>query len=409
MNARTRENAAPPPFSVILGAMSTTAPFAHPLWLVGFRPFFTLAFVSGAVLPLVWGLVFAGVVALPAASLPPMFWHGHEMFFGFGWAVLGGFLLTASKNWVKVRGIHGGPLALAAALWLVERVAVLYVGALPPLVRWPLLNVSVLYVGAYVAWTLVRYRQQDTFRDNGYFLVALPALLVAKTLTLDPATFAVGSALTLGLFRVAFVVMLERTMPQFLKNAQSTVLVRKRWLDTPIKALTLGAAFQAFLPTTVAAVLLAVAGVLLLVRLVLWRPDVGLRHFGNGLMYVGSVGLGAHLLLEALRVTGTVVAIGALSTHVFTFLCMGIIIPGMLIRICQGHTGRKLLFTTSDRIAIGLMGGGAFFRLVATQAWSAHYQTWIALSAIGWAACFAIIGVRLVPFLFQPRVDGREH
>jgi uncharacterized protein involved in response to NO len=29
------------------------------------------------------------------------------MFFGFGWAVLGGFLLTASKNWVKIRGYHG--------------------------------------------------------------------------------------------------------------------------------------------------------------------------------------------------------------------------------------------------------------------------------------------------------------
>jgi hypothetical protein len=32
------------------------------------------------------------------------------MFFGFGWAVLGGFLLTSTKNWVGVRGYHGTPL-----------------------------------------------------------------------------------------------------------------------------------------------------------------------------------------------------------------------------------------------------------------------------------------------------------
>src|SRR4051812_6242280 len=98
--------------------------FNHPIWLAGFRPFFTLAFVSGAILPIVWALVFAGLLVLPASGLPALTWHAHEMFYGFGWAVMGGFLLTASKNWVKIRGIHGGPLALAALLWLVERVAV---------------------------------------------------------------------------------------------------------------------------------------------------------------------------------------------------------------------------------------------------------------------------------------------
>jgi uncharacterized protein involved in response to NO len=380
-----------------------------PLWLAGFRPFFTLAFVSGALLPLIWGLVFAGQWPLPASALPPLVWHAHEMFYGFGWAVLGGFLLTASKNWVGVRGIHGAPLALATLLWLVERVAILWGGALPLPVRLIVLNGSVLFVGGYVFVTLVRFRRQDSFRDNGFFLVALPLFLAAKSLLLNVETFATGTAMTLGLFRVAFVVMLERTMPQFMKNAMQVTLVRNRLLDGAIKVLALLCVFQASLPPLFAAALLALLGGLLLTRLVLWHPLVGLRTFGIGIMYVGSLGLIAHLFLEAARVSGALVPIGAVSLHTFTFLCMGIIIPGMLIRICQGHTGRKLLFTKSDRVALGVLAAGAFCRLVATQLWPVHYQRWIALSAMAWAICFLVIGVRLVPFLFQPRVDGRVH
>jgi hypothetical protein len=50
-----------------------------------------------------------------------MQWHAHEMLFGFGGAVLIGFLLTASKNWVGVRGIHGKSLMFLSILWISER------------------------------------------------------------------------------------------------------------------------------------------------------------------------------------------------------------------------------------------------------------------------------------------------
>ncbi|MCB1892227.1 MAG: NnrS family protein, partial [Rhodocyclaceae bacterium] len=80
---------------------------AHPLWLAGFRPFFALACLSGLSLPVLWTLMFAGWIEAPATAFTGFQWHAHEMFFGFGWAMLGGFLLTASKNWVKIRGYHG--------------------------------------------------------------------------------------------------------------------------------------------------------------------------------------------------------------------------------------------------------------------------------------------------------------
>ena len=95
----------------------------HPFWLVGFRPFFTLACLAGMILPLIWALIFSGAIEAPAANFSSVQWHAHEMFFGFGWAVLGGFLLTSTKNWVNIRGYHGPALALLAAAWIIERQA----------------------------------------------------------------------------------------------------------------------------------------------------------------------------------------------------------------------------------------------------------------------------------------------
>ncbi len=379
------------------------------LFLVGFRPFFTLAFIAAVVFPLGWVLVFTGTITLPSTALSPVQWHAHEMIFGFGWAVLGGFLLTASKNWVKTRGLHGRPLAIAAGFWMIERVAVLFAGAIPGPLRFVLLNAFLLFVAGYVAWTLVRYRSQDSFGDNGFFLVALPLFLVAKNLLLAPATFATGSAMALGLFRVAFVVMFERTFPPFMKAAAKVELLEHRPLNFSIKALMLAAVFQPLLPTSIASGVLLAAAVALAARFALWKPTTGLKTFPVAVMYVGYLGLVAHLVLEALRLQGRFVGLGAIATHTFAFLTLGVVVAAMMIRLSQGHTGRPLVFTGSDRAGFALLGLGAFFRLVATQLWPAQYVTWLVLSAIGWAACFALLGVRLIPFLWRPRLDGKEH
>ena len=55
-------------------------------------------------------------------------WHAHEMLFGFGSAVLAGFLMTAIPNWTGKMPLAGGPLAALAGLWLAGRVAMLWAG-----------------------------------------------------------------------------------------------------------------------------------------------------------------------------------------------------------------------------------------------------------------------------------------
>ncbi len=376
---------------------------------VGFRPFFLLAFAAGTVLPFLWALTYFQVVDLRFATVNSLQWHAHEMLFGFGWAVLGGFLLTASKNWVKIRGLYGGWLLVAIVFWFLERIALIYVPVgTPGLLRFLLVHSFVLFVASYVVYCLVRFRKQDTFKDNYFFVIGLPLFLLAKELLLNPDTYILGFSMAIGLFRLAFAVMFERTMTQFMKSTEGVTLFRSPKLDLPIKFLVLLSVFEAFMPSTLAATVLMAAGVLFLIRFALWSPVKGFKHFGIAIMYIGYFALGLSLVLTAAAKLGASF-IGSLPVHVFTFLCMGVVIPGMMVRISQGHTGRSIHFSISDRIAISLILVASVFRLIATQIWPESYSTWIGISGVLWSLCFITLAARLTPFLIGPRIDGRIH
>ncbi len=381
----------------------------HPLWLVGFRPFFALACLAGLSLPPVWALIFAGAIAPPPAPFSPSQWHAHEMFFGFGWAVLGGFLLTASKNWVKVRGYHGRPLILLAVAWLIERAAMWFAGELPPPVFRLASNLFLASIVGMLLWTLVRHRDTDSFRDNYFFLIILPLFLVAKTLLLSSDSFPAGAAMTLALFRVAFLVMLERTVTQFMKNALGADILRNPRLDAAIKLLALLLVAGSLLPAAFAAAISLLLALLLAIRLAFWQPHLALRRLEIGIMYLGYLAIVVQLLLQGIELLAQPPGLGSLSMHVFTFGAMGLIIPAMLIRICKGHTGRPLVFDRLDRGVLWIMIAGFIIRIGAPQIGPGHYLLWIQLAAACWFACFTILAWRYVPILVQPRADGREH
>jgi len=381
----------------------------HPLWLVGFRPFFSLACLSGLSLPMIWALMFSGVLPSPAGRFSPLQWHAHEMFFGFGWAVLGGFLLTATKNWVQVRGYHGAMLMWLVAAWLFERVGMAVGGGWPTSLFW---FSNVVFLGSIVAmlsWTLMRYRRQDSFRDNHFFIIILPAFLAAKLLMLDGEHFQTGVTMAVGLFRVAFLVMLERTLTQFMKGVFQADILRHPLLDNPIKLLALILVFAGLLPNVVVASVELVLAFLLAARFVFWKPHFAMRRLELAVMYLGYLAIVGQLLLEFVVLTGAPGWVGSVSVHTFTFGVMGLIIPAMLIRISKGHTGRKVMFDGGDRLVLWVMMAAFVLRIVLPQLIPAAYSGLIHLAAFAWFACFAILGVRYIPFLLQARVDGKEH
>lgn len=373
----------------------------HPLWLVGFRPFFPLAAFAAALLPLVWMGVYSG--KLPAPSLPMTVWHAHEMFYGFGLAVLGGFLLTATKNWVSVRGHYGRALQVLVAAWLAERLAVWFLGGSPAFLV--VGNVFLVTLIALLMWTLIRYRATDSYQDNFLFLIVLPLFLVAKALLLGGATFELGRDLTLGLFRMAFVVMLERTLPPFMKGAFQLTLPRIFVIDSAIKGLALALVFTPWLPTLLHSVLSLLLAGLLVTRFAYWSAHRTLPRLEIAVMYLGGLALTAELVISATSLKW----VGALPVHLFTFGTMGLIIPAMMVRIAKGHTGRKVVFDRLDKLALGLMMVAFLARVVMPQVLPADYVRWLWVAACCWSACFALIAVRITPLVLAPRVDGKEH
>jgi len=382
----------------------------HPLWLVGFRPFFSLAMVAGIVLPLLWALVFSGGMTPHLSGLTTIQWHAHEMFFGFGWAVMGGFLLTSTKNWVGVRGYHGLPLLLLALAWLQERLGLWFQGDLPPLLFLVSSNLFLVAMVVLLLATLIRHRGTDSYRvDNRFFLLILPLYIVAKALLLSPDHFRAGEAMTIGLFRVAFLVMLERTLTQFMKGVFQVAIRRSPWLDLPIKLTAALLVFAPWLPASLAAALSLLLAGLLLVRFSLWRPDLGLSRVDIGVMYLGYLALAAQLLLDGLPQALQPAWVGTVSIHLFTFGVMGLIIPAMLIRICNGHTGRPVHFDRLDKSVLYTLMGAFLLRLAAPQLLPDAYLHWIHASALLWSLGFALLAWRYLPYLARPRVDGREH
>lgn len=381
----------------------------HPLWLVGFRPFFSLACLAGLSLPVIWALIFSGVLAAPAGAFSPMQWHAHEMFFGFGWAVMGGFLLTATKNWVQIRGYHGLALMWLVAAWLFERVGMSFGGNWPPALSWFSNTVFLGSIVAMLLWTLLRYHRQDSFSDNYFFLLILPAFLVAKLLMLSSGNFQTGVTMAVGLFRVAFLVMLERTLTQFMRGAFHADILRHPLLDNPIKLLALALVFAAWLPVVAVASIQVVLAFFLAARFALWKPHLAMRRLELAVMYLGYAAIVAQLLLEFSAQIGSPVWVGSVSVHVFTFGVMGLIVPAMLIRISKGHTGRKVTFDAGDRLVLWIMLVAFILRIVLPQLAPAAYTAWVTLAAAAWFACFAILAWRYIPYLLQPRVDGKEH
>ena len=381
----------------------------HPLWLVGFRPFFALACLSGLSLPLIWALIFSGPLPAPLSTFTPSQWHAHEMLFGFGWAVLGGFLLTSSKNWVKVRGYHGPALIALVLAWLIERAGMWYEGVLPPLVFRLSNNLFLALIVFMLMWTLIKYRKNDSFRDNYFFLIILPLFLIAKNLMLSPDHFQAGWTMAIGMFRVAFLVMFERTLTQFMKNVFQVSILRHPLLDFAIKGLAVTLIFSDWMPPVLAAGISLLLALLLSGRFVFWKPQLAMRKLELGIMYLGYLAIVGQLLINVASTFTDSALIGTVSVHAFTFGAMGLVIPAMLIRISKGHSGRPVVFDALDKWVLRIMMLGFVLRIVAPQLHPAWYLHWIDLAAACWFAAFSILAVRYIPYLMQARADGKEH
>lgn len=100
------------------------------LFSYGYRPFFLFASIWAVFSIIAWVMTFIGHETL-AIAIDPFSWHAHSFLFGYLWAVIAGFLMTAVPNWTGRLPIVGWPLATLVALWLIGRIAMTFSYYLP--------------------------------------------------------------------------------------------------------------------------------------------------------------------------------------------------------------------------------------------------------------------------------------
>ncbi len=382
----------------------------HPYLSVGFRTLFPLACLAGLAFPLWWSLVFTGAVPpAPTFVASSLQWHAHEMFYGFGWALLGGFLLTATKNWVGVRGWHGGALLFLFAAWLLDRVAMSFGAGWPAWLFWLANNLFQVAVVAMLMHTLLQQKVRGGASDNYFFWIALPLFLPAKFLIVQGDWYVLGWSMSLALFRIAFLLMLERTQVQFMRHAFRLDILRDPRLDFPIKWLAVTLVFAELLPAPLAGMLEFVLAGLLLWRFAFWHPHKALTRLEVGIMYAGYLMIAAQLLVSGAGRFADIAWVGTVAVHVFTVGVFGLVGPAMIVRISKGHTGREVVFERADKAVLWIMLAGFFARVVAPQLYPAGYMMWLHLAATCWLVAFTLLLWRILPMLLAPRIDGRPH
>ena len=63
----------------------------HPILNLSFRIFFSAAALFAIITMALWAFVFTGHTDIDAQTLNPLYWHGHEMSYGYALAVVAGF------------------------------------------------------------------------------------------------------------------------------------------------------------------------------------------------------------------------------------------------------------------------------------------------------------------------------
>lgn len=380
-----------------------------PLFRLAFRPFFLAGCLLAVLAIPLWLAAFSGSISNWQPAGGWLGWHRHELLFGFGVAIIAGFLLTAVQTWTGRPGLSGQPLAALALLWLLARVAWL---ANAP---WPLLAVLELAfplaVAVLMGFTLWKVRQKRNYP------IVVVLLLLAGADGLSLYGLVEGhegwqrQGVLSGIWLVAAMMGLigGRVIPFFTQRGLGRVegVVAWPWLDrlllvgSPLVAL-LYAAGPALAPNVWVGLLFAVLAAGHLVRLVrwhdraLWRvPLLWSLHLAYGWLAVACLGM-------ALWHFGVPIN-PSLAVHCLTIGAMAGLVLAMIARVSLGHTGRPLEPPSGMTLAFILLNLACLSRVVLILFFPLA-ALWLA--GLCWALAFALYAWRYGPMLLRTRVDG---
>ncbi|WP_232410933.1 NnrS family protein [Methylophilus sp. 5] len=204
------------------------------LFNLGFRPFFLLAAGFASLSMAVWMATYFQLSTLPLTSISPSQWHAHEMLYGFAFAVIAGFLLTAVKNWTGIQTLHGRPLMGLVACWAIAR-GVMLVAPANIIVA---ATFDLLFNGwliAAVAQPIIKVKQWRQLGVLSKVVFLTVGNVAFYTQALGLSSHGVRAALWIGLLLNVSLIMVisRRILPMFIERGvkEEVTLRNSAWID----------------------------------------------------------------------------------------------------------------------------------------------------------------------------------
>ena len=400
----------------------------HPILNLSFRIFFSAAALFAIITMTLWAFVFTGHTDIDAQTLNPLYWHGHEMIYGYALAVVAGFLLTAVKTWTGVMMPHGYKLLGIFMCWLLARLgwvafglgitvagsgaALLYAAAV----------FDLLFIGSMAFVIFRAVLQVKQYKQMG-ILAKLALLTLGNALCYWGIISAnmnltklgvylgfyiiIGLVLTIGRRVVPFFIERGLSIPNA-KGETEAVTVRNNKAQDIASLLFFFAFFlvDLFYPNkyllTISALGVAVVNI---VRLVGWYHHGIWQKPLLWSLYIAFLGMCLSFVLYALQPW-----LGyshSIAVHGLSISGVGMMTVAMMARVSLGHTGRSIhqppkIVNVMFALMVLTFVSRVFLPLVDMS----HYLLWIMVAQGAWIACFALFCISYLPMLARQRPDG---
>jgi uncharacterized protein involved in response to NO len=400
------------PYHAVQSSPQAGAYIMGQLFSFAFRPLFALAIIYALLSVGWWSLAWSGHLPLPTQWSNPIFWHAHEMLFGFAGAAIGGFALTAVANWTGRPPVAGVPLMILSGLWLAARLCALMDGPMAlPATAFTDLSYNILLCALFAREVIAANNRRN-----------LKLLIPLTLFTLANATFYwmewhgepwTRTALLAGIFIVTLLITIigGRIIPAFTGNwlAQQA---REKQLPPPsplpgfgtpdllatLATVAFAISFLIDSQSTASLILGLVAAGSQLLRWSRWRSLATLASPLVWILHVAYLWIPVGLALLAASCSGYITT--SAGFHALTTGAISSMILAVAGRAALGHTNRPLhnhpLLTASY---IGISAAAALRVLASLQA---NDMLWFNLATLCWVFSFLCFALRYLPILLGP-------
>ncbi len=381
------------------------------LFSYGFRPFFLGAGIWAVLAMLLW--ILSLTLGMPlGGSYDALNWHAHEMLFGFGSAVLAGFLLTAVPNWTGSLPVSGAPLIILAGFWLAGRLAFLYPDLIHFYTAIALESLFLPLLLVICAREIIAGKQWKNLK----VLIGVTILTIANLIfhysVITDGDVAFASRIAVSAYVLLIMIIGGRIVPSFTRNW----LNRNQKTRFPVPfnrydaiCIIIGAfalVSWIFIPETMVTLLLAcLAAVMHIARLTRWRGWQTAPEKLLVILHIAYAFIPAGFIAIALSAADMLNAYSTL--HILTVGAVAMMMLAVMGRATRGHTGNVLTASPLTILSYVCLIASALLRPFAEIILN-YFHTILALSALLWIAAFALFLIEYAPMLLQDRRQRAE-